>query len=128
MHQVDDIDFQLQYGGTFLLTLGQIICITRPDTNFFWIVWWAKICCITPYFSWKSSTWNKGNKDGNSSPDNCCLIIVYIAVFRQKISTFCWLCKETRNNKHDWTPIKYLNVFHHNRKQKQLQFSFLNIL
>ena len=34
----------------------------------------------------------------------------------------------TSNNKHDWALIKYLNVFHHNRKQKQLQHFFLNIL
>ena len=33
-HHRDDIDFQLQYGGTF----GKIICITRPDTSFFWLV------------------------------------------------------------------------------------------
>ena len=24
------------------------------------------------------------------------------------------------NNKHDWNPVKYLNVFHHNRTKKQL--------
>ena len=37
------------------------------------------------------------------------------------------LCK-TSNNKYDWTPIKYLNVLHHNRTQKQLRQYFLNIL
>ena len=25
--------------------------------------------------------------------------------------------KETSNNEHDWTPVKYLNVLHHNRTQ-----------
>ena len=25
------------------------------------------------------------------------------------------------NDKHDWNPVKYLNVLHHNRTQKQLQ-------
>ena len=34
----------------------------------------------------------------------------------------------TSNNKHDWTPIKYLNILHHNRTQKQFQYFFLNIL
>ena len=33
--------------------------------------------------------------------------------------------QKTSNRKHDWTPIKYLNVLHHNRTQKQLQFFFL---
>ena len=28
--------------------------------------------------------------------------------------------EKTSNNKQDWTPIKYLNVLHHNRTQKQL--------
>ena len=28
--------------------------------------------------------------------------------------------EKTSNNKHDWTPEKYLNVLHHNRRQKQL--------
>ena len=32
-----------------------------------------------------------------------------IAVSRQKISTV-WLCKETSNNKHGWTPVKYYMV------------------
>ena len=27
---------------------------------------------------------------------------------------------KTSKNRHDWTPIKYLNVLHHNRIQKQL--------
>ena len=31
------------------------------------------------------------------------------------------------SNKHDWNPVKYLNVLHHNRTQKQLQYFFLNI-
>ena len=30
--------------------------------------------------------------------------------------------------KHDWTPVKYLNVLHHNITQKQLQHFFLNIM
>ena len=48
-------------------------------------------------------------------------------MFRQKLYTV-WLCKETSNNKPDWTPVKYLIVLHHNRTQKQLQHSFLNML
>ena len=35
---------------------------------------------------------------------------------------------KTSNNKYDWTPIKYLNVLHHNRTQKQFQYFILNIL
>ena len=35
---------------------------------------------------------------------------------------------KTSNNKYDWTSIKYLNVLHHNRTQKQLQYFILNIL
>ena len=34
----------------------------------------------------------------------------------------------TSKKEHDWTPIKYLNVLHHNKTQKQLQQFFLNIL
>ena len=34
----------------------------------------------------------------------------------------------TSNSKHDWTPIKYLNVLNHNRTQKHSQYFFLNIL
>ena len=29
----------------------------------------------------------------------------------------------TSKNEHDWTPVKYLNVLHHNRTQKQLRLS-----
>ena len=32
---------------------------------------------------------------------------------------------KTSNNKHDWNPVKYLNVLHHNRTQKQLLYFFL---
>ena len=38
---------------------------------------------------------------------------------------------KTSNNKHDWTLMKYLNILHHNRTQKQLlkrKIFFLNIL
>ena len=37
---------------------------------------------------------------------------------------------KTSNNKHDWNPVKYLNVLHDNRTQKQSWFLwlFLNIL
>ena len=34
----------------------------------------------------------------------------------------------TSSNKHDWRFIKYLNVLHYNRTQKQLQHFFLNTL
>ena len=47
-----------------------------------------------------------------------------IAVLRQKISTV-WLCKETSNNKHDWTFLKYLNVLHHNRHKSSCKTIFL---
>ena len=35
------------------------------------------ICCNIPCFLGKTSTWSKGNEDGNSSPHNCFLITVY---------------------------------------------------
>ena len=31
-----------------------------------------------------------------------------------------FLSKPKTSDKNDWTPIKYLNVLHHNRTQKQL--------
>ena len=34
------------------------------------------ICCNTPCFYWKVSSWSKDNKDGNLSQHNCCLISV----------------------------------------------------
>ena len=34
------------------------------------------ICCNTPCFYWKASSWSKDNKDGNLSQHNCCLISV----------------------------------------------------
>ena len=37
-HHRDNIDFQLQYDCTSCKTFGEIICITRPDTAFFWLV------------------------------------------------------------------------------------------
>ena len=40
---------------------------------------------------------------------------------------FCIIFHKTSDNKHDWTPIKYLSVLHHNRTQKLLQQFFLNI-
>ena len=54
-------------------------------------------------------------KDGSPSPYNCCFIY-YIEMFRQKF--LVWLCEEISNNKHGWTPVKYLNVLHQNRTQK----------
>ena len=38
------------------------------------------------------------------------------------------LIEMTSNNEDDWALVKYLNVFHHNRIQKQLQHFFLNTL
>ena len=67
-------------------------------------------CCY-----WKTSAWNKGNKGGNSSPHNCCLIIILRCSGRKFL---LWLCEEICNNKHGWTPIKYLNAFNHNRTHK----------
>ena len=54
--------------------------------------------------------------------DNYC-----VAMVRQNISTAC-LCKKTSNIEHGWTPVKHVNVFHHNRTQKQLRHVFLNIV
>ena len=34
---------------------------------------------------------------------------------------------EYTSHKHNWTPIKYLNVLHHNRTQKKLTHFFLNL-
>ena len=34
---------------------------------------------------------------------------------------------ETSNNKHDWNPVKYLNVLHHNRAKSSCD-TFSNIL
>ena len=36
------------------------------------------------------------------------------------------LVVKTSNNEHDWTPVKYLNVLHHNITQKRLQQLFLS--
>ena len=99
-------------------TLGEIICIARPDTTFFWLVWWAQMIYC---FYWKTSAWSKGNP----SPHNSCLIIILRCSGRKFL---VWLCEETSNNKHGWTRIKYLNLLHHNRKQKQLQHSLQKIL
>ena len=66
-------------------------------------------------FYWKKSAWSKGNKNWSSSPHNCCLIIILRCSGRKFL---IWLCEETSNNKHGWTPVKYLNVFHDNRRQK----------
>ena len=82
------------------------------------------ICCNIPCFSWKTTTWSKGNRDGKSYPHNCCLIIAL------RCSSWKFLqsgCSRKQVNKHDWTPIKYLNVLHHNRTKKQLRHSFLNV-
>ena len=38
------------------------------------------------------------------------------------------MLKITSNNKYDWTPMMHLNVWHHNRTQKQFPQFFLNIL
>ena len=32
---------------------------------------------------------------------------------------------KTSNNEHDWTPVKYLNVLHHNRTQSSCDNFFL---
>ena len=53
---------------------------------------------------------------------------MYIAEFRVMVKKLTLIFDhnhpKTSNNKHDWTPIKYLNVLHHNRTQKQ--YFFLN--
>ena len=63
----------------------------------------------------KTSAWSKGNKDGSPSPHNCCLIILLRCSGRKFL---VWLCEETSNNKHGWTPLKYLNALHHHKKKK----------
>ena len=61
-------------------------------------------------------------------------IYIYISVFRvlwyKKLHPFLTSTtqKEITTNNNNWTPIKYLDVLHHNRTQKQLQYFFLNIL
>ena len=116
------IEFQLQYGGTFLWDLGW---------NYLYHKTWYKLflACLmgindllqyTVLLYWKTSAWSKGNKDGNPSPHNCCLIIILRCSSRKFL---VWLCEETSNNKHGWIPIKYLNGLHHNRTQNQLQHS-----
>ena len=57
-------------------TLVGMTCITRPDTSFFWLIYILLFGLYISCFSWKTSTWSKGNKNGNSSPHNCCLIFV----------------------------------------------------
>ena len=56
-------------------------------------------------------------------------IYIYIAHFRVMIweaaPIFYHNHPKTSNNKHDCTPIKYLNILHHYRTQKQLQYFFL---
>ena len=32
-----------------------------------------------------------------------------------------YMTNKASNNKHDWTLVKYLNAWHHNRTQKQLR-------
>ena len=103
-------------------TLDEIICIKTPDTSFFGLFYGHRmICCNILCFFWKTSTWSKGNKDGNPSPHKCCLIIVLGSLGRKFL---VWLCKETSiYNQHGWALIKYLNVLHLNRTQKQLLHS-----
>ena len=52
-------------------------------------------------------------------------ILYYISDFKVKVETtapiFDHNHPKTSNNKHDWTHIKYLNVLHDNRTQKQSQ-------
>ena len=72
------------------------------------------ISCNIPCFYRKTSTWTKGNKDGNSTPHNCCLIIVLQCSGRT--ISIVWLCNETSNNKiaiKTSNNKKYLNVLHH---------------
>ena len=89
-------------------TLGEIICIKRPETSLFLEI--KMIYC----FYRKASAWSKGRKDGSPSPHNSCLIIIMRCSGRKFL---VWLCEETSNNKHCWTPVN-LNILHHNRTQK----------
>ena len=41
------------------------------------------ICCNIPSFCSKISTWSKDNKDSNSSPCKCCLIMVFQSLGRK---------------------------------------------
>ena len=48
-------------------------------------------------------------------------LIVLNEVTRQTMDK---IRKKTSKSEHDWTPVKYLNVLHHNRTQKQSQQFF----
>ena len=49
--------------------------------------------------STKASTWNKGNKDGNFSPYNCCLTIVLQCSDRKFLQSDCARKQVTMNMK-----------------------------
>ena len=51
------------------------------------------------------------------------IVLFGTARILRKFSSIVLLCVSsiTSNNEHHWTPIKYLNVLHHNRTQKQLR-------
>ena len=102
MHHLDNIDFQLQYGGIYILVrLWVELFVSQAFFRLF--DWHRLICCNVLCFSWKTLTWSKGNKDGNSPPPphNFFLIIVLqcsgreflhysLAVQGSKSQT--WLC------------------------------------
>ena len=50
------------------------------------------------------------------------------STYKKNSTVFLTKTTQRRNNKHNWTPTKYLNVLHHNRAHKQLQYFFLYIL
>ena len=96
----------------FCMTLSEIICITRPDTSFF-------LACLIGIndllLLLKNISSEQRRQRLEPLPHNCCLIIILRFSGRKFL---VWLCEETSNNKHGWTPVKYLNVLHHNRTQK----------
>ena len=53
---------------------------------------------------------------------------VHIPILPNFLKTLLCILQETSYNKHDCTLIKYLNILHQNRTQKQLQYVFLKIL
>ena len=56
------------------------------------------------------------------------IAVLFIILRCSGRKSLVWLCEETSNNKHGWTPVKYLNVFHQNRTQKCCNTLWKNII
>ena len=103
--------------------LIRLMCIIWPDTSFFWLVWWPWMIYS---FYWKTSAWSKGKKNMEAAPHTIAVLFIILRCSGRK--SLVWLCEETSNNKHGWTPVKYLNVFHQNRTQKCCNTLWKNII